>query len=56
MDDQVVSGFSLTSNWLIGASFVGLFSRERKKAKPRQSRITFDTYLEIALKDRLNLH
>ena len=48
--DQVAIGFSFESCWLRGWREVSRRIAERSKAKPRQSRITFDTQSKIARK------
>ena len=55
MSDQVGIGFSFASDWL---RVWREFSRpitEHSKAKPMQSRITFDTQVKIALYSLANL-
>ena len=47
--DQVAIGFSFASDWLRGWCEFSRPITERSKAKPMQSRITFDTQLKIAL-------
>ena len=42
-------GFSFASDWLRGWCEFSRPITERSKAKPMQSRITFDTQLKIAL-------
>ena len=46
---QVVIGFSFASDWLRGLREISKPITERSKAKPMQSRITFDTQLKIVL-------
>ena len=47
--DQVTFGFSFASDWLRGWREFSKPITKRSKAKPMQSRITFDTQLKIAL-------
>ena len=47
--DQVTIGFSFAFDWLRGWREFSRPITERSKAKPIQSRITFDTQLKIAL-------
>ena len=47
--DQVAIGLSFASDWLRGWREFSRPITERSKAKPMQSRITFDTQLKIAL-------
>ena len=47
--DQVAIGFTFASDWLRGWREFSRPITERSKAKPMQSRITFDTQLKIAL-------
>ena len=47
--DQVMIGFSFASDWLTKWREYSGPITERSKAKPRQSLITFDSQLKIAL-------
>ena len=47
--NQVAIGFSFASDWLKKWREISKPITERSKAKPMQSRITFDTQLKIAL-------
>ena len=47
--DQAAIGFSFASDWLRGWREFSRPITERSKAKPMQSRITFDTQLKIAV-------
>ena len=47
--DQVMIGFSFASDWLTKWREYSGPITERSKAKPRQSQITFDSQLKIAL-------
>ena len=47
--DQVAIGFSFASDWLGRWREIFRPIIDRSKAKPMQSRITFDTRLKIAL-------
>ena len=47
--DQVAIGFGFASDWLRGWREFCRPITQRSKAKPMQSRITFDTQLKIAL-------
>ena len=47
--DQVAIGFSFTSDWLTGWREFSRPITEPSETKTKQSRITFDTQLKIAL-------
>ena len=55
VSDQVTFGFSFASDWLRGWREFSRPITERRKAKPMQSRITFDTQLKITLIKAVNL-
>ena len=52
--DQVAIGFSFASYRLRGWREFSRPITERSKAKPMQSRITFDTQLKIAIKHQIS--
>ena len=51
---QVMIGFSFASDWLTKWHEYSGPITERSKAKPRQSQITFDSQLKIALQSDLH--